>query len=328
MNMKHIYIISIVVAFGFCSQVKAQDAHLSQYDASPILLNPALTGHIENGDFRIGALYRTQWGSISSSSFTSTGITFDTKLNARWGVGAYATNNDLAGFINAFNFMISGSYQISDPLQNKYKILTGLQAGVLYKRIDQQEFIFDSQYSNGGFNEDIPSGEVFSKNNLVVPDFNWGVAYVHTDKNSKIRPYVGASLFHINMPKESFTDASDSKLPIRWTFNGGSKFDVNPNLMIDVRSLFLLQRTAKEINFGALAYYKLNDNDYTLVCGVDVRWNDAVIINAGIMHKNIIYRMSYDYNTSSLNNSSNGRGGTELSIIYTPSKIRSAPSYN
>ena len=129
-------------------------------------------------------------------------------MNARWGVGAYATNNDLAGFINAFNFMISGSYQISDPLQNKYKILTGLQAGVLYKRIDQQEFIFDSQYSNGGFNEDIPSGEMFSKNNLVVPDFNWGVAYVHTDKESKIRPYVGASLFHINMPKESFTDAS------------------------------------------------------------------------------------------------------------------------
>ena len=326
--MKNIYkIVTIIFVLLYSISMEAQDAHLSQYDVSPVLLNPALTGHIEDGDFRIGANYRTQWGSIASSSYTTTGLTFDTKYGSRWGVGGYATNSDLGGFVNSFNFMLSGSYLITDPLQSKYKITTGLQAGVLYKRIDQQEFTFDSQYENGNFNEDKSSGELFSKNNLVMPDFNYGIAYIHTDENVKLRPYAGISLFHLSMPKESFTNASDDRLPIKWSFNLGTKYEINPKLTLDVRTLFLLQRKAKEINFGTLAYYKLKDNDYTLVFGVDVRWNDAVIINAGLKHKSILYRVSYDINTSSLNNFSSGRGGTELSIVYTPKKIRSTPSY-
>ncbi len=129
------------------------------------------------------------------------------------------------------------------------------------------------------------------------------------------------------MPKESFTSADGERLPIRWVFNGGAKFKVNDKLVIDGRGLFLLQKSAKEINFGALAYYTMPDEDYTVLGGVDIRWNDAVIFNLGLKHKSIIYRLSYDYNTSSLNNFSSGRGGTELSIIYSPGKRRNTPSY-
>lgn len=324
-NINKIIVVALIILFN--ANVQAQDAHLSQYDVSPILLNPALTGKMEEGDFRIGANYRTQWGAINASSFTSTGLSFEAKYGARWGVGAYATNNDLGGFINAFNFMLSGSYQITDPLQQNYKITTGLQAGVLYKRIVPQEFTFDSQFENGNFNADRPSGEIFNKTNSVVPDFNWGIAYIHSDKNLKINPYAGISLFHISMPKESFTSADGERLPIRWVFNGGAKFKINDKLIIDGRGLFLLQKSAKEINFGALAYYTMPDEDYTMLGGVDIRWNDAVIFNIGLKHKNIIYRLSYDYNTSSLNNFSSGRGGTELSIIYSPGKRRNTPSY-
>lgn len=307
--------------------LKAQDAHLSQYDVSPILLNPALTGMKNDADFSIGANYRTQWGAINQASFTTTGLSFDAKYNARWGVGAYATNSDLGGFINSFNFMLSGSYQITDPLQQNYKITTGLQAGVLYKRIIQDEFTFDSQFENGNFNADKPSGETFNKSNLVNPDFNWGIAYIHSDKNLTINPYAGISLFHLTMPKESFTEASGERLPIRWSFNGGAKFKVNDRFIIDGRMLFLLQKEAKEFNFGALTYYTFEDKDYQLVAGIDIRWNDAVITNVGLIHKNILYRLSYDYNTSSLNNFSSGRGGTEFSVIYSPYKRKTAVSY-
>src|SRR5688572_14176389 len=48
----------------------AQDIHFTQFYASPLTLNPALTGKM-NGDYRIAGIYRSQWRSITSDpSFT------------------------------------------------------------------------------------------------------------------------------------------------------------------------------------------------------------------------------------------------------------------
>jgi len=319
--MKTIYklwIPALILLIG--ANLKAQDIRLSQYDASPILLNPAFTGVLDKGDFRLATNYRTQWGSVSSSSFTSTGIAFDTKLKPRWGVGAYATNNDLAGFINVFNFALSGSYQITDPSQNKYKITTGLQAGILLKSLNQDEFVFDSQYEDGGFDASKSSGENFTKTNSFNPDFNWGIAYVHTDESWKIKPFASLSLFHLSLPKESFTNGNSDNLPIRWAFNGGAKYKINEKINVKVRTLFMLQRKAKEFNFGALTEYQIKNTDYILLGGIDIRWDDALIFNLGLNHKNIAYRLSYDMTTSSLQSVTGGRGGGEISIVYTPSK--------
>lgn len=323
--MKKIYTFLLAIISILCAlTLNAQDAHLSQYDASPVLLNPALTGIMENGDFRIAANYRSQWGSIAAASYTTTGIAFDTRYGNRWGIGGYAVNNDLGGFINAFNLMLSGSYLITDPTQNKYMISTGLQSGVMLKQLNQKEFVFDNQYEDGNFEVDNPSGESFENNSSFKPDFNWGIAYIHTDKTWKIKPFAGISVYHLSIPKESFTGNTTDNLPIRWVFNGGGKYDINEKLRIAGRSLIMLQRKAREINFGALAYYRFNKSDYTLIGGVDIRWQDAVIVNLAIKHKSITYRMSYDMNTSSLNKTSNGKGGTEISIVYTPPTIKTA----
>jgi type IX secretion system PorP/SprF family membrane protein len=324
--MKNIYKFSVIVySLLLGLSLSAQDAHLSQYDASPVLLNPALTGITEEGDFRIAANYRSQWGSISSASYTTTGISLDMSQGARWGIGGYIVNNDLGGFINAFNIMLSGSYLITAPTQSKYRISTGLQAGIMLKQLDEKEFIFDSQYEDGNFEEDNPSGEAFQNTSNYSPDINWGIAYSHIDDSWKVKPYAGVSVYHISMPKESFTSNPADNLPIRWVFNLGAKYDINDKLRIIGRSLFMMQRDAKEINFGAIAYYQFNSSNYTLICGLDARWQDAAIITLGVKHKSITYKLSYDANTSSLNKTSNGRGGTEMSIVYTPKKLRNSP---
>jgi type IX secretion system PorP/SprF family membrane protein len=329
MIMKNLYLAFITAAIlSLAITLKAQDAHLSQYASSPVLLNPALTGIIPKGDMRIAANYRSQWGSVGTGSYTTTGIAFDMPFKNRWGVGGYATNNDLAGFMNAFNFMLSGSYLITEPGQSKYKIVTGLQAGIMLKQLDRQELVFDSQYENGNFEEDNPSGENFQNNSNFKPDFNWGISYIHTDQSWKVLPYLGVSAFHLSIPKEDFMGGEADNLPIRWVFNGGGKYSINEKLNINLRGLFMMQRKAKEINFGVLSYYKINTSEYTLLGGADVRWNDALIFNLGLKHKNITYRLSYDYNTSSLHNTSDGRGGTEISILYTPRNLRNAPKVN
>jgi len=47
--------------------LKAQDIHFSQYNAQPLLLNPALSG-LNDCDYRVGAIFRMQWFSISQGN--------------------------------------------------------------------------------------------------------------------------------------------------------------------------------------------------------------------------------------------------------------------
>ena len=58
-----------IVGFTFCSLMfafttQAQDLHFSQFFNSPLTTNPANTGFIPGGDYRIGINYRNQWSSI------------------------------------------------------------------------------------------------------------------------------------------------------------------------------------------------------------------------------------------------------------------------
>ena len=59
--MKKIYaVVLLILSVGYSF---AQDIHFSQYYASPLTLNPALTGLV-NGAFRASFNYRNQWFNI------------------------------------------------------------------------------------------------------------------------------------------------------------------------------------------------------------------------------------------------------------------------
>ena len=77
MKMKSKYIIIIMLSFLYVSKLAAQDFHLSQYDAAPMFLNPALVGQFE-GKYRVHGQYRTQWGSVSSKPFNTAAICANT----------------------------------------------------------------------------------------------------------------------------------------------------------------------------------------------------------------------------------------------------------
>ena len=42
----------------------AQDLHFSQFMNSPLTTNPANTGFMPDGDYRLGINYRNQWASV------------------------------------------------------------------------------------------------------------------------------------------------------------------------------------------------------------------------------------------------------------------------
>jgi hypothetical protein len=61
--------IRIYILFGawnllFVISMNGQDLHFSQFMNSPLTTNPANTGFIPGGDYRVGINYRNQWSSV------------------------------------------------------------------------------------------------------------------------------------------------------------------------------------------------------------------------------------------------------------------------
>ena len=53
--------------------VSGQDLHFSQFMNSPLTTNPANTGFMPEGDYRIGINYRNQWSSIMQVPYKTMG---------------------------------------------------------------------------------------------------------------------------------------------------------------------------------------------------------------------------------------------------------------
>jgi type IX secretion system PorP/SprF family membrane protein len=325
--MKTKICIPVLLCFFILTELKAQDPHLSQYDAFPVYLNPSLTGNYlgEEGDYRISSVYRSQWRALTPKPYTTYGVGYDQTVN-KFGVGGYILDDKSGvGNYNTMNVQLSGSYLITDPKTSPHLLSTGVQMGIFYKSFNPTSLLFDSQYDNstGTLNPNINSGENFQKTSLVNFDANMGVFYKYRDVQKKFWPYIGLSLFHINQPKENFGGYT-SRVPIRWDVQAGCDFLINEKLKLTSTFLYMNQATASEFTMGLLSYYRLNDTKsnvrYDLIFGLNYRLKDAVIIQMGVKKDNIAIRMSYDINTSYLNSYTNGKGGFEMTLIITGKK--------
>src|SRR4051812_19151408 len=78
--MKTKYILNTIFALLILNQLKAQDAHFSQYNEMTSNLNPALAGVIY--DTRLTAGYRTQWGGIGKA-YKTFGIAFEQAIKVK-----------------------------------------------------------------------------------------------------------------------------------------------------------------------------------------------------------------------------------------------------
>ena len=70
-------ILAIILVFAIVV-AKAQDPHFSQFFASPLTINPALTGNA-NSDLRVFTNYRQQWLGNTTSYNTGT-LSIDSRL--------------------------------------------------------------------------------------------------------------------------------------------------------------------------------------------------------------------------------------------------------
>lgn len=315
----------IFIAFG----AKSQDFHLSQYDAAALNTNPALTGMFE-GKHRIHMHYRTQWSAVATRPFQTGVVTFDTRLNKKWSLGIQVLNyNAGAGYYNAAQILPSVSYNVPLDKNKFHRISFGLSGGVINKSFDFNALSWGAQYeptANGGqFNPAVNSGETFPSTSVLNMDANAGLMYFFGRPGSRVSPFIGVTAFHLNRPNESFFGVGESRLPMRYLGHAGMRIGINERLSILPKVFYMYQEQAMELTFSGMLHYYLKGPDIFLLGGFTYRNADAAIVDVGIKFGSWQGRISYDFNVSSLQPVSNGRGATELSLTYIMFKTESNP---
>jgi type IX secretion system PorP/SprF family membrane protein len=313
----------------FIGQVAiSQDFHLSQYDAAALNTNPALTGMFE-GKHRIHTHFRTQWSAIATRPFTTGVLAFDSRINNRWSYGIQLVNFHAgAGAYNAAQVMPSVSYNIPVSSNKFHRVAFAASAGGFHKTFDQNALTWGNQYvmnnQGGAFDQSISNNETFQNSSIIRPDINAGLLYFYGKPGARVSPFVGFSAFHLNSPEENFL-GEGNRLPRRYLLHTGARIGINERLSVIPKVYYQYQERAQELTLSAMAHYYLKGADVFLLGGFTYRNADAAIIDVGAKWGSWQFRLSYDFNVSTLNIATNGRGATEMSLTYIMFKKESNP---
>jgi type IX secretion system PorP/SprF family membrane protein len=314
---------TLMVCVALVSVSIAQDPNFSQFFASPLTLNPALTGKF-NGVVRVAGNFRNQWPTILNAFETKTAsIDFGILKNRlaeidQLGVGILAVTDRAGDGVLVTNYGgLSLAYHKGLDENGYHQIGAGFQATLTSKRLDITKVKFGDQLTPLGFTG--ATSEIFSNKQISVNyvDINAGVLYTGST-NGYNSFYIGASMYHINRPKESFK-GGQYLLTARTTLQAGGKIPMGPYNYIHFAANHSMQAKAHNTMVGGAFSYNVNqseENPTNVYIGSWYRLNDAVIPYIGLEFGGLHIGASYDVNTSALKAASNVKGGIEISLIY------------
>jgi type IX secretion system PorP/SprF family membrane protein len=325
--MKKILFISAILTL-FKLNSYAQDPGFSQFFASPLTLNPALTGKFD-GTMRVAGNYRDQWPSINKAFVTST-ISLDMGIMQNrisdvdtWGIGVMAMTDKTASGILTSNYLsVSTSYHKGIDEDGLKQIGIGFQGTYAGKRLDGTKLNLEDELDQfGGWTN--PTNDPVNDRILSVNyfDLNAGLLF-NGSTDGYNNYYIGTSFYHINRPKESFTGGYYVLNP-RFTVHAGGYFPVAENATVNLSAMHSRQAgSSNTVLGGAVALNVNNDeeNPTSFYAGSWFRLGDAVIPYLGLEFNDFRLGASYDVNISNLKTASQSRGGIELSLIYIKRK--------
>lgn len=327
LRYKYYLLLGLVI---MTQKIESQDYHFSQFYASPMTLNPALTGKFDGG-MRLGGIYRVQWSNVNTSSFLYQTPSFSADFNLfkrKLGLGIVVLNDQTNNKIfNTLEGGLSISYKIATE---KFGVAFGLQGWY-------SQNYFDYNKVSQNFRQTEPT----AIDMIRRMDFNAGIFSDYKFENGQVI-YGGFSTYHLLRPKDKFSSTGlvNAQLPMKFTAQLGADLIINDKLNLIPGLMYARQSTASQINTGAtFAYYlrKEEDNDMILYAGVWSRWNElksqALIPKIGYEIKKIRITAAYDLVTNSLasevNVAHSARPNTfELSIIYVFKRLGHSQDYD
>lgn len=298
-----------------------QDAYFSQFYASPLTLNPALTG-LAPGDIRAVINYREQSKSlIPYSTYAASADMKILRSVLQYDVlscGAFFLNDDIAnGTLKSLQAMASLAYHKSFGATRKHFLSLGLQPGIFQRQLNTGILQFPNQWDdvNKNYDASIQHGLSFSSNQSTVLDMNAGVFWYHfIEDNSSV--FAGFSAYHLNEPIESFL-GNNERISRKYMFHAGRRIPFNNKIGMVPNALYMVQNKIAQITGGTSLEVKISEVAF-VKAGVWYRYLDnSFITSVAFGLSSLDIGISYDM-YSSIQQLANTGGGLEFSLIYSP----------
>lgn len=338
-RVKYIFF-SVIFNLIFAFSANAQDAHFSQFYASPLTLNPALAGTAA-GTYRVATIYRDQWRGALDNPLST--FAFSGDLN--FVLGEDKNNPDVVGLgflfmadrvaqfdLNTNQVAVIGSFHKSLDQREKKYLGLGVQLGIGQKSINYEDLTFQDEFNAiSGFT--LPTGEILPQNNLAYGDFAVGLNY-HSASSNKTKLHFGASYAHITTPNISFYRNEDDSNPnlvrenvldSRITVHASASFRQGQRMDIQPRGIIILQGQDMEVNIGNNFKFMLNDRGTKFfhigpwIRGVNNEQGfgiESIVGSVGIELGSMIIGVSYDHNFNDLLTDRKGLNALEFSITF------------
>lgn len=330
--MKKILVLSFVlIALG---RLVAQDRQFTQFYASPLTLNPALSG-LFDGKYRVGTVYRDQWRGLLEQPYQTFSFGADLRLEP-FRVSKDKVGTGLVFFrdkINALDFSttqiaISGAYHKSLNPESSQYLSMGVQVGLTQRNVNYETLTFQDQW-NGVTGYSLPSAERLPENNFGYNDLSTGINYTAQFEN-KTSVFVGGSFYHFNRPNVSFYKGDDlpkiklfprysAQLAMNFPINKAHTIFMSPRLVATLQGPHMTANagTNFKVTIDKALGTSLHIGSWLRPVKNETGFNlDAVVMMAGLEYNNIMVGVSYDLNLPTLKNYRRSQNVFEISLIY------------
>lgn len=318
----------------FTSYASGQDSHFSQFNSSPLNLNPALTGSI-NGVQRVVANYRNQWPQIlQSDAYNAFALSFDRRINFKSGdyLGlGISGSRDISGSTRFSTTQAVLSFSFAKMIfksgARSHTIIGGVQPGFGRRSIDPNNLRWSTQHDGmGGFDPFAPSG-IVPNPDIVYFNVNSGLVWL-SHFGEALSVYGGFSAFHLNQPNISFQYVTTHKFTLRTSFHAGAEINLFSTLTLMPSVIYQKQNVHAQLTMGTrLGLRTSNSMIRNIEAGFFYRagqnidgglHSDALVAMLSAQVLGVQVGFSYDYTISSLNISA--LGAFELSVAYVIGK--------
>jgi type IX secretion system PorP/SprF family membrane protein len=334
MKIKPFFIATTAQLLLFAIFANGQDFNFSQYQHTPLNINPALIS--TNDEIKIIANYHNNkiWESLNMQNYQLSvlypvNIAKNERLPQAIGLTLMHDNTGKQGILNC----TGGSLALSQGVQvGKSSFLSAgfLASYYLYNNSNPGDYTTGSQWVQGsGFNSSLGINEQINFETEKIFSIGSGVN-LHIKDGVSSKGDFGISVYHLNKPQYSFLN-DNNKLNSKYILYGNYRLFKYKEFSIMPRMLFIHQQM-NMVSIGTLFNYAFkSDNPFLMIkdcnlqLGLDYRNDHSGVISANIEQSKYLFGLSYAVGLNSTKVYSGYRSNVEVcfALKFSKNKKRS-----
>lgn len=319
---------NVFLALALTATLSATAQHdriISNWSQSQMIYNPGAVA-TGNSDMSFFSNHRSQWLTVPEAGLgiRSNFINGEFKIKEdglasgnNFGIG-FSILSDQSGAANLNTLSVSLPLNYTLALDRQNKLSIGIAPGFIQQSSERANQTWENQWDGNIFN---PATGVENSINgaYATMDLGTGIYFQH-QINNRSSFYAGYALNHLVRPKMAWSFTGD-KMYMQMVLQGGADIATR-NADFRIQPNFVYFRTGNTNSLTAGVTFENTIKEGSKITGINksncvnygvyYRHQDAIVATFGMKVDRFRFGVSFDANTSRLNQATGGIGGAEI----------------